>query len=62
MYLLMGIIPLAIGILLLICAGKKSKPICRIAIVMVILGVLLIIASLGMLFLVSSGRVTLPLK
>ena len=62
MYLLPGIVLFIIGILLLICVGKKSKPICRIAMAMVILGVLLLIASLGMFFLVLSGRVTLPLK
>ena len=62
MYLLMGIIPLVIGILLLICAGRKSQSMHRTAIVMVIIGILLIAVSLGMLFLVLSGRVTLPLK
>lgn len=62
MYLLMGIIPLAIGILLLIWAGKKSRFMHRTAIVMVVVGILLIVVSLSIFFLVLSGRVTLPLK
>lgn len=62
MYLVFGIIPLVIGILLLICAGKKSKFIRRTAIILMILGILLVGVSLGMLFLVMSGRVVLPLN
>lgn len=62
MYLLMGMIPLLVGILLLICAGRKSRFIHRTAIVMVVVGILLIVVSLSMFFLVLSGRVTLPLK
>ena len=62
MYLLIGIIPLVIGILLLICAGRKSQFMHRTAIVMVVVGILLIAVSLVMLFLVLSGRITLPLK
>ncbi len=62
MYLVIGIVPLVIGILLLICAGKKSNSIRRTAIILMVLGILLIGVSLGMLFLVMSGRVILPLN
>jgi len=75
MYLLAETALLVIGIMLLTgaynssgsiravtCAGRKSQTRYRTAIVMAAAGILLIAMSLGMFFLVLSGRIILPLK
>lgn len=62
MYLLIGLIPLAMGIILLRCAGKGANWLKKVAAVMIVLGILLTVASLGILVLVLSGRIMLPLK
>ena len=62
MYFLVGIISLVIGILLLLCAGRKGRFGHRTVAVMMAVGILLVAVSLGMFFLVLSGRITLPLK
>lgn len=62
MYFLMAIALLAMGLLLLIWAMKKSRAISRITVIPAILGIFLTGVSLSMLFLVLSGQVILPLQ